>query len=148
MHRPHYNLWFKDGGEQCILVCIDHVSVTTIAFLALHQSKNSIRDSHTPRPREIVNNIMRHRSDTVKRSGDIYCRQCDMMFDTYTLKPMSLPSINSLDLTVSEIYSPDKLVKVTTTRSKVKSRSHHDVAYLQAFTNVPTKYQHLSPQAF
>ena len=26
-------------------------------------------------------------------------------------------------------------------RSKVKSRSHHDVAHLQPITNVPTKYQ-------
>ena len=26
-------------------------------------------------------------------------------------------------------------------RSKVKSRSHHDAAQLQALTNVPTKYQ-------
>ena len=27
------------------------------------------------------------------------------------------------------------------TRSKVKSRSHHDFAHLQPPTNVPTKYQ-------
>ena len=26
-------------------------------------------------------------------------------------------------------------------RSKVKSRSHHDVAHLRPLTNVPTKYQ-------
>ena len=26
-------------------------------------------------------------------------------------------------------------------RLKVKSRSHHDIAYLQPQTNVPTKYQ-------
>ena len=32
-------------------------------------------------------------------------------------------------------------VKVTTTRSKVKSRSHHDAADLQPLTNVPTKHQ-------
>ena len=39
--------------------------------------------------------------------------------------------------------SLDKILKlmVTTTRSKVKSRSHHDVAYLQPLSNVPTKYQ-------
>ena len=35
----------------------------------------------------------------------------------------------------------DFKVKVTMTRSKVKSRSHYDVAHLQPLTNVPTKYQ-------
>ena len=37
-------------------------------------------------------------------------------------------------------YSPDKIlwVKVTTVRSKIKSRSHHDVANLQPLTNVPS----------
>ena len=37
--------------------------------------------------------------------------------------------------------SPDKILKlmVTMTMSKVKSRSHHDVAHLQLLTNVPTK---------
>ena len=30
---------------------------------------------------------------------------------------------------------------VTITRSKVKSRSHHDVAHLHPPTTVPTKYQ-------
>ena len=40
-------------------------------------------------------------------------------------------------------YSPDKIfkLKVTTARSKVKSRSDHDVAHLHPLTNVPTKYQ-------
>ena len=40
-------------------------------------------------------------------------------------------------------YSPKKIfkLKVTTARSKVKSRSHHDVAHLHNLTNVPTKYQ-------
>ena len=40
-------------------------------------------------------------------------------------------------------YSPDKIlhVKVTKTRSKVKSRSHHDIAHLRPLTNVPTKYE-------
>ena len=39
-------------------------------------------------------------------------------------------------------YSLDKIlqVKVTTARSKVKSRSHHDTAHLHPLTNVPTKY--------
>ena len=39
-------------------------------------------------------------------------------------------------------------VKVTTTRSKVKSRSHHDVAYLHPLTDVPTKYQLPTPYSF
>ena len=37
---------------------------------------------------------------------------------------------------------------VTRTRSKVKSRSHHDVAHLQPTTNVPTKYQLPTPYGF
>ena len=47
-------------------------------------------------------------------------------------------------------YSPDKIfkLKVTTARSKVKSRSDHDVAYLQPLTNVPTKYQLPTPYGF
>ena len=47
-------------------------------------------------------------------------------------------------------YSPDKIlyVKVTTARSKVKSRSHHDVAHLHSLTNVPTKYQLPTPYGF
>ena len=34
------------------------------------------------------------------------------------------------------------------TRSKVQSRSHHDVAHIQPLTNVPTKYQHPTPYGF
>ena len=101
---------------------------------------------------------------------------------------MSLPSINFLHLTVSEIYpgqvftgkvttersnqgqtmtlhtytpnqcpyqlstsytlrfprySLEKIfkLKVNMARSKVKLRSHHDIAHLHPLTNVPTKYQ-------
>ena len=39
-------------------------------------------------------------------------------------------------------------LKVTTARSKVKSRSDHDVAHLQPLTNVPTKYQLPTPYGF
>ena len=44
-------------------------------------------------------------------------------------------------------YGPDKIfkVKVTTARSKVKSRLNYDVAHLHPPTNVPTKYQHPTP---
>ena len=47
-------------------------------------------------------------------------------------------------------YSLDKIlyVKVTLTRSKVKSRSHHDVTHLHSLTNVPTKYQLPTPYGF
>ena len=38
--------------------------------------------------------------------------------------------------------------KVTTARSKVKSRSHHDDAHLHLITNVPTKYQLATPYRF
>ena len=39
-------------------------------------------------------------------------------------------------------------VKVTTTRSKVKLRSHHDNIHLWPLTNVPTKYQLPTPYGF
>ena len=39
-------------------------------------------------------------------------------------------------------------VKITTARSKVKSRSHHDVAHLHPLTNVPTKDQLPTPYGF
>ena len=47
-------------------------------------------------------------------------------------------------------YSLDKIlkVKVTMARSKVKSRSHHDIAYLHPLTNVPAKYQLPTPYSF
>ena len=47
-------------------------------------------------------------------------------------------------------YCLDKIlkVKVTTTRSKVKSKSHHDGAHLHPLTNVPTKYQLPTPYSF
>ena len=47
-------------------------------------------------------------------------------------------------------YSPDKIfkLKVTMPRSKVKSKSHHDVAHLQAQTNFSTKYQLPTPFSF
>ena len=47
-------------------------------------------------------------------------------------------------------YNLDKIfkLKVTTARSKVKSRSHHDVAHLHTLTNVLTKYQLPTPYSF
>ena len=47
-------------------------------------------------------------------------------------------------------YSLDKIlwVKVTTARSKVKSRSHHDIAHLHPLINIPTKYQLSTPYGF
>ena len=44
-------------------------------------------------------------------------------------------------------YSRDKIfkLKVSVARSKVKSRSHHDVAHQHPLTNVPTKYQLPTP---
>ena len=38
-----------------------------------------------------------------------------------------------------------KKVKVTTARSMIKSRSHHDAAHMHAPTNVTTKYQLPTP---
>ena len=47
-------------------------------------------------------------------------------------------------------YSPDNIlkVKVTTARSKVKSRSDHDAAHLHPLSNIPTKYQLPTPYGF
>ena len=46
--------------------------------------------------------------------------------------------------------NPDKILKfmVTMTTSKVKSRSHNNVAHLQLLTNVPTKYHLPTPYGF
>ena len=63
---------------------------------------------------------------------------------------MSLPSVNpSTPYGIKEI-NPDKILKlmVTMARSKVKSRSHHDVAHLHPLTNVPTKYQLPTPYSY
>ena len=60
---------------------------------------------------------------------------------------MSLPNINFLHLTVSEIYpGPDFIGQVH--YGKVKSRSRHNVAHLHRVTNVPTKYQLPTPYGF
>ena len=47
-------------------------------------------------------------------------------------------------------YNTDKIlkIKVTMARSKVKSRSHYDIAHLHLSTNVPTKYQLPKPYGF
>ena len=71
------------------------------------------------------------------------------MLHTYT--PNQYPYQVSTSYTLQfPRYSPDKIlkVKVTTARSKVKSRSHHDVAHLHPLTNVPTKYQLPAPYGF
>ena len=72
-----------------------------------------------------------------------------MTMHTYTPLPMSLPSINFLDLRFLR-YSLDKIFKLKATMawSKVKSRSDHDVAHLHILTNVPTKYQLPIPYGF
>ena len=72
-----------------------------------------------------------------------------MTLHTYT--PNQCPYQVSTSYTLQfPRYSPDKIlyVKVTTARSKVKSRSHHDVAHLHLLTNVPTKYQLPTPYGF
>ena len=69
-----------------------------------------------------------------------------MMLHTYT--PNQCPYQVSTSYTLQfPRYSPDKIleVKVTTARSKVKSRSDHDAAHLQLLTNVSTKHQLPTP---
>ena len=65
-----------------------------------------------------------------------------MTLHTYT--PNQCPYLVSTSYTLQfPRYSPDQIleVKVTTATSKVKSRSHHDLAHLHPLTNIPTKYQ-------
>ena len=72
-----------------------------------------------------------------------------MILHTYT--PNQCPYQVSTSYTLRFLrYSPDKIfkLKVTKARSKVKSRSHHDVAHLHSLTNVPTKYQLPTPYGF
>ena len=67
-----------------------------------------------------------------------------MTLHTYNPQSISLPSINFLHLTVSEIQ-PGQDFQTEGHYSKVKSRSHHDTAHLHPQTNVPIKYQLLTP---
>ena len=69
----------------------------------------------------------------------------------YTYTPNQCPYQVSTFCTLQFLtYSPNKIlkIKVTTPRSKVKSRSHHDVVHLQPLANVQTKYQHPTPYGF
>ena len=70
-----------------------------------------------------------------------------MTLHTNTPKPMSVPSINFLHITVSTIYPGQDFIGQGH-YSKVKSRSDHDVAYLHPLTNVPTNYQLPTPYGF
>ena len=69
-----------------------------------------------------------------------------MMLHTYTPNQSHYQVSTSYSLWFPR-YSLDKIFKpkVTTARSKVKSRSDHDVAHLQPLTNVPAKYQLPTP---
>ena len=68
-----------------------------------------------------------------------------MMLHTYTPYQVS----TSYNLRFPR-YSPDKIFKfkVTTARSKVISRSDHDVAHLHLLINVLPKYQRPTPYGF
>ena len=60
---------------------------------------------------------------------------------------MSLPRINFLHLTVSEIYPGQDFIGQGH-YGKVKSRPPYDIAHLHLLTNVPTKYQLPPPYGF
>ena len=71
-----------------------------------------------------------------------------MMF--HTVQPLSndpakyqLPNFTAFAI----LHGQNCKVRVTLTRSKVTSRSHHDVAHLQPPTKVPTKYHSLHIRA-
>ena len=70
-----------------------------------------------------------------------------MTLHTYNPQPMSLPCIDFLRLMLSEIYPRQDFIGQGH-YGKVKSRSQHDVAHLQAPTNVPNKYQLPTPYGF
>ena len=62
---------------------------------------------------------------------------------------MSLPSFNSLHLTLSEIQPQQEFKgKVIIARLKVKSRSHHWCCRPIPPTNAPNKNQHLTSHSF
>ena len=63
--------------------------------------------------------------------------------DVYLQIPTTVPSYTLQFLR----YALHKILKVNVTkaRSKVKSRSHHDVAHLHPLTNVPNKCQLPTP---
>ena len=61
-----------------------------------------------------------------------------MTMHTYNPLPMSLPSINFLQLMVSELLPGQDFIGQGH-YGKVKSRSHHDVAHLHLLAIVPTK---------
>ena len=72
-----------------------------------------------------------------------------MTLHTYTLHQYPYQVSPSYTLQFPR-YNPDKIleVKVTTARSKIKSRSHHDIANLHSLANVPTQYQLPTPYGF
>ena len=71
------------------------------------------------------------RSESVQRSGDFQSKQLH--------PPTTAPSYTLQFLQYGQ--HKNLKVKVTTTRSKVKSRPHNDITHLHPLTNVPTKYQ-------
>ena len=70
-----------------------------------------------------------------------------MMLHTYNAQPMSLPSINFLHLTVSEIMPSQDFIGQGH-YGKAKGGSHNDVAHLHPPTNDPTKYELPIPYSF
>ena len=69
----------------------------------------------------------------------------------HTHNPHQCPYQVSTSYTLQFLrYGPDKIlyVNVTMTRSKVNSRSHHEIAHLHLLTNVGTKYQLTTPYGF
>ena len=61
------------------------------------------------------------------------------MLHTYNSQPMSLRRINFLHLTFLTFFRDIAWIRFY--RSKIKSRSNHNAAYLQSPINVTTKYQ-------
>ena len=108
--------------------------------------------------RSVYNNQLRKSTYLCLKRKMSQIWQVNTLSQRKKVTPWSTPTpLNQCPYQVSTFYtlwnprnSPDKILKlmVTMTRSKVKSRSHHNVAHLQPPTNVPTKYQLLTPYCF
>ena len=61
---------------------------------------------------------------------------------------MTLTAFNLHQKTNPKVQQDFQVSRSLVTRSKVKSRSDHDVAHLHPLTNVPTKYQLPTPYGF
>ena len=78
----------------------------------------------------------------------LYLLQWEVMKVKFLINSNMTLTVLNLHQKTDPKVQQDLKVKVTTTRSKVKLRSHHDNTQLYPLTNVPTKYQLPTPYGF